>query len=403
MTLTNPLPPFGKRLTEPWRVAWGTTPPPAVPRVGDVTAKWAPVPVWSSRKVLGILPMTKNGSIIRSSAIEILSNALIDPSWDLRKTIVDLLEKAGWTPTASDHRAITALVHFNYDAAVAEGQAAFEPLVQRLEQPGANEKPILDALTAIGGEQVADYFISILPRLVERTIPDRVNRNFSFEQKAKERVRSVLHALSKVGDQHATDYLVAACTDPPMYLLIGSDVGTYLGERRFESAVQRLCESLANDALSLSHRCHIAAALGTIGDVRAVAPVKEFFAKLRIEIPSVGVGQNDASKGGIYIAKAAQALINLKETDNAYLIAYVIDLLRAPHSGNGTELTEGVRLAGQIPNQRITDILIELLSSGEHLRPSIASALNRRAWAPSFEQRVAMATATSGLGGLQRT
>jgi hypothetical protein len=66
MTLTNPLPPFGKRLTEPWRVAWGTTPPPAVPRVGDVTAKWAPVPVWSSRKVLGILPMTKNGSIIRS-------------------------------------------------------------------------------------------------------------------------------------------------------------------------------------------------------------------------------------------------------------------------------------------------------------------------------------------------
>jgi len=40
MTLNNPLPPFGKRLTKPWRVAWGITPPPAVPRVGDISLMW---------------------------------------------------------------------------------------------------------------------------------------------------------------------------------------------------------------------------------------------------------------------------------------------------------------------------------------------------------------------------
>ncbi|HEY6764397.1 MAG TPA: HEAT repeat domain-containing protein [Candidatus Sulfotelmatobacter sp.] len=334
-----------------------------------------------------------------NAAIEILSTALDDRSWDMRKRVVEILEKSGWKPSTSAHRALAEVIHFEYDSAAAEGQVAFEPLTKQLEQHiGVNRGPLIDALSRIGGERTAEYFISIL------TDPLRANTIF----RGNEEMRQVMRALSNIGGQRAADYLVSVCSNPALSKLIANDVKTYLGHPRFECAVQGLCAALSNEMLSPSFRCHVAEALGKIGDARAVGPLKNFFSKLRTDTPSVGIGQNDAARGGLFLAKPAQALIDLRQSDDPYVIDYVIQLLRVPgraKPSNRTpeELTVGVGLAARVLDQRVTDVLAQWLASceDEHLVPSAGRALKARGWATSLDRSVAVAVAADSWADIE--
>ena len=210
------------------------------------------------------------------------------------------LEKLKWQPGSSHDRLLVALAKQNWQAAVAEGQIAFQPLLTLLRDRDHDIwSDAASALGDLGLPQAVEHLISALGhepdphhgttkvfkglvklgRPAVKPLLDCLNGPVGKEDRY-----SIVNALGKIGDSAAVETLVGilanrsadketGCHVAYSNLSLREEAVRAIGAIRNASGVEALIARLTDKDEIISIKCKAATALGAIGDDRAVMPL----------------------------------------------------------------------------------------------------------------------------------
>jgi HEAT repeat protein len=218
---------------------------------------------------------TALGELGDSRAIEPLVEALKDPDENLRTLAGWSLRKLGWRPHSAEERAVYAVALEDFEACVAEGAAAVEPLIFALD--GSNHVR-MDAAKAL--VKLADAS-AVAPLL--KAYKDAQKRfrtaNSSSSRSSKSEVDSAMnaslavhHALLDLANQRVGDValFLAALEDPDKE--VQSLAASALGKLRDPRVVEPLI-AFMRQSRDPWRRSVAAKALGDLNDSAAVKPL----------------------------------------------------------------------------------------------------------------------------------